>query len=262
MRKSPTINRTQLCKRCGIEFTPKGNRTFYCPSCRPIVDSERKKAWYMKNNPNAYAPKETRYCVACGEVAEATYENQWYCNKHWLRMYNNGTLELQRKSKNKYTIKDDCVELVSKHGEIILIDTQDFDKVIRYSWCVSKTGYAVANIGNIVTKLHRYILSPSKTQIIDHINGNKLDNRRNNLRVCDNTSNIRNSKLRKNASLPYPGIKLTKNGRHKARITVDRVEKTIGTFDTLDEAIQARKKAETELYGDFAPSLGALRTDN
>lgn len=257
MRKSPTFTEKQHCKRCDNEFLPTGPRTFYCSTCRPIVDSERKKSWYKKNNPNA--PREAHFCVACGEAAKSRYNNQWYCNKHWLRMYNNGTLDPQRKSKNTYTIKEDCVELISKRGEKILIDLQDFEKVIKHSWCITKSGYAVANIGGIVTPLHRYILSPSTTQIIDHINGNKLDNQRSNLRICDNKSNVRNSRLSKNSSMPYPGIRVTKGGRFKTRITVNRVEKSLGTYATFEEALQARQKAEIQFFGDYAPCLGSLK---
>ena len=259
MRKSPTINRTQLCKRCGNEFTPKGNRVFFCPSCKPIANSERKKKWYIKNNPTAYTPKVINYCISCGEVAKSMYSNQWYCNKHWLRMYNNGTLEPQRRSKNKYVVKDNLVELTSKHGEKIFIDSRDFEKTTKYSWCVSKTGYAVANIKGKVTSLHRYLLSPNKTQIIDHIDGNPLNNTRVNLRVCTHAQNCRNSKLSKNSSLPYPGIKITPSGKYKARITVNYKEIHLGHFNTLDEAVQRRKAAELMYYGEFAPSVGVLR---
>jgi hypothetical protein len=177
-------------------------------------------------------------------------------------MYNNGTLEPQRKSKNKYEIKEDYAELTSKHGEKILIDTQDFECVIKHSWCVSKTGYAVANISGKVTKLHRFLLSVNKNQIIDHINGNPLDNTRINLRICTNAQNTKNNKLSKNASMPYSGIKITKSNKYKARITVNFKEIHLGCFNTLDEAICARKNAELKYYGEFAPSLGAFKDNS
>lgn len=259
MRKSPTINRLQKCKRCNIEFTPKGNRVFYCPTCRPIVERERKMKWYVKNNPNAYAPKINRVCFACGERAVCSIDGVWYCNKHYLKMYFYGTLDSGRKSKNTVSIIGDIVELKTTKGETILIDATDLEQVNKYTWCVSKTGYAVANINHKVTKLHRYILSPSENQIVDHINGNKLDNRRCNLRLCDNASNVRNSKLQTNNKTGYPGIRLTESSTYNVRITVNRKEIHVGNFKTLEEAIEARIKAEREYYGEFAPSLGSLK---
>lgn len=259
MRKSPTFNKPRICARCSFPFTPTGTSQKYCDDCKPIVIKETKERWYTRNNSNAYKPKKINYCVACGEKAASSFNDTWYCNKHWLRMYNNGTLEPQRKSRNKFIEHDSFVEVITTKGEVIIISKSDLHVVSKYTWCLSKTGYPVANINNKVIKLHRYILSPSENQIVDHINGNTLDNRRENLRFCTSSQNAKNCKLSKNSSLPYPGIKITADGKFKARITVNRKEIHLGHFSTLDEAIQARKSAELKYYGEFAPSLGSLK---
>jgi len=258
MRKSPTINRVQTCKRCNKEFTPKGNRVFYCQECKPIMDSERKRRWYIQNTPNAYAPRIDRVCIVCGEKAVCSFNGDWYCNKHYLKMYLYGTLDACRKSRNTYTISNGVVELKTTSGKIIFIDESDLATTLKYTWCVSKTGYAVANINHSVVKLHRYILSPPDTQIIDHINGDKLDNRRCNLRYCDNASNTKNCKLQSNNKSGYPGVRITPNNTYNVRITVNRKEIHVGNYKTLQSAIRARIKAEQKYYGEFAPSNGSL----
>jgi len=260
MRKSPTFKEPRICARCNSCFMPNGATQKYCDICKPIIVKETKERWYIRNNPEAYKSKEIHYCAACGEKAVCSFNETWYCNKHWLRMYNNGTLEPMRKSKNKFIEHDSCAEVITTKGEIILISKSDLLIVSKYTWCISKTGYPVANINHKVTKLHRYILSPSENQIIDHINGNKLDNRRNNLRICTNTENVRNSKLQLNNSTGYPGIRTTKGGKFNVRITVNHKELHVGNYDTLDEAITKRKEVELKYYGEFAPSEGVLKS--
>jgi hypothetical protein len=53
---------------------------------------------------------------------------------------------------------DYSIQIRTSKGQKILIDPDDFEKCSKYSWCISKTGYAVANIRGKVTKMHRYIL--------------------------------------------------------------------------------------------------------
>lgn len=155
---------------------------------------------------------------------------------------------------NFYIDKGDFISLFSKGNEII-IDKEDFDKVSKYTWCISKTGYAVANINGKVTKLHRYILDlKNSNQIVDHINRDKLDNRKNNLRFCSQKENSRNCSLSKNNTSGHVGIDKTKFGKYRARITVNRQEIRLGNYDTIEEAIDKRKQAELLYFGEFAPS--------
>lgn len=146
------------------------------------------------------------------------------------------------------------MKVITSNGVEILIDPEDYEKVKRYSWCISKTGYAVANIKGKVTKMHRYILNESKPEIIiDHINRNKLDNRKENLRRCTYKQNSRNTSVSKNNATGYLGISLTAQGKFRARIMVDGKEIRLGNYDNIDEAIKARKQGEKIYFGEYAP---------
>lgn len=94
------------------------------------------------------------------------------------------------------------------------------------------------------------LLKGEAPKIIDHINGNGLDNRIENLREASHTENILNSSKRKNTSSKHKGVVLTK-GRWVARITVKRKQINLGTFLTEKEAFQARSKAVKENYSHF-----------
>lgn len=260
MRKSPTITTEKICKHCHSPFIPKGNRQFYCSTCIPIMKAERKKQWYASRNPDAYSEKPSKVCSVCGGKFSSSINGVPYCNKHYLRMKTTGKVELnKRKSKNSYIVLNDYVELKTTKNQSFFIDAKDLDVVLKYTWCLSKTGYLVANINHKVVKLHRYILDVDSRQVIDHINGNPLDNRRNNLRICDQSNNGKNLKLKRNNNIGYPGIRKTHSNTYNVRITFNNKEIHIGNFNTLDEAISARKNAEIKYYGEFAPSLGALK---
>lgn len=168
-----------------------------------------------------------------------------------------------RKRTNKYIVDVNVLKIITANGAVIIADTSDYDLISKYSWCISKTGYAVANINNKVTKLHRYVLGindPKK--IIDHKNGNTLDNRKVNLRVCTNAENARNCKVSKNNTSGVSGVQfIKKSGRYRARITVNRKEIRLGHYKTFDEAVKARLEAEKKYFGEFAPCVGCLRMD-
>lgn len=162
---------------------------------------------------------------------------------------------MEHETQNVLRVSGKMLVLTSKNGEEILADVGDMAKITRYTWCISKTGYAVANIGGKVVKMHRYLLDVPAGKVVDHINGNTLDNRRSNLRVCEQSENMRNMGRKKNNRPPYPGVQVKQNGRYRVRITVDRKEIAIGTYDTEEEAIRARIDAENRYYGVFAPTL-------
>lgn len=198
-------------------------------------------------------------CSVCDEKAKGRYEGIWYCNKHICRMYRNGTLKLQeKKSTNLYKFVNNYVEITTCKGIVFYIDKIDFDKVKNYSWCVNGTGMVVARVNGKVVRLQKHLLNYGDDLVVDHINGNTLDNRRNNMRVCLQIKNSRNGSMPKNAKLPYLGLQKVSTG-YVAHIGFNYQQIHLGTFRTLEEAIKARQKAEIKYFGEFAPCLSALK---
>jgi hypothetical protein len=94
--------------------------------------------------------------------------------------------------------------------------------------------------------------APADAQI-DHIDGNKLNNQRVNLRFCTRTQNACNGKSRKNSSSKYKGVNFDKQtGRWLARIQMNKKQKNLGRFDNEVDAAIAYNKMATELHGVFA----------
>lgn len=143
------------------------------------------------------------------------------------------------------------IELTGKYGKnkYALVDDEDFEKINQYLWHLSGK-YAVKSYGvrpnRTKISMHRFIMNAEKGVMIDHINGNELDNRKCNLRLCTNSQNQMNAKKQSNSSSEYKGV--TKNKPWRASIG----SKTIGHFNTEIEAAEAYDSKAKELYGEFA----------
>lgn len=199
--------------------------------------------------------KLEKICCVCGGPFSGTFDGKPYCNKHWLRMYTHGDLELRRKKNtNTHRVERDIAFITTANGVTFFVDEADLPTVKRYSWCMSKTGYPVANVGGSVVKLHRYLLRPESGEVVDHINGNRMDNRRCNLRVCTAKENARNVRPAKNSKSGVLGVRETKHGTYQARIVVNGTEIHLGNFKTMDEADSARRVAESQYFGEYSPS--------
>lgn len=261
MRKSPTI-KSRSCVSCGAVYVPTGNRQMYCSSCRIEQKHRRQHEYEMHKYPDRKPKqKSTEVCCICGEPFSCSYEGKPYCNKHYLRMYNNGTVEpKQRRRTNTYKIMEGITIVTTGNGRTFTVDTADLEAVQHYSWCYSKTGYLVANIRGKVTKLHRYLLQPDAEFVIDHINGDPSDNRRCNLRLCSRKENARNSAPSRSSKTGIVGVKIVSSGKYVAQIMVDRKQIILGTFDTLEAASEARKQAEQHYFSEFSPTISRTST--
>lgn len=194
-------------------------------------------------------------CCVCGGAFSSHVDGKPYCNRHYQLARKYGVPEGRpRKRTCSYILDGDIMQVVTQKGDVILADAADREAIMRYSWCVSKTGYAVANIRGKVTKMHRYILGEDVCagMIVDHKNRNPLDNRRENLRVCSAAENMRNTPVRRTNKSGHLGIRVTKDGKFNVRIVADGVEHHVGNYDTLELAISARNEAEDEYHGEYA----------
>lgn len=159
---------------------------------------------------------------------------------------------------NKYEFKDDYViGYTTNTNKPFYVDIEDYDKIADMCWAENDQGYIISNSLNrkSAVRLHRFILGLDKSdkRIIDHRNNKRYDNRKENLRFSDKQTNGINRPANKNNKLGYKGIFLNKNGtRYCARIMVNHKNIHLGTFDTLEEAIRARKDAEIKYFGEFA----------
>jgi hypothetical protein len=131
------------------------------------------------------------------------------------------------------------------------IDAQSVPLVSSSRWCVVNSGYAVARVGREYVYMHRVIFNDASSEVVDHINGDRLDNRLANLRPCTQFQNSKNLCIKKNNSSGHAGISKAPKGRWRARIMHERKEYFLGIFDSLEDAVAARQKADAELNASF-----------
>jgi hypothetical protein len=142
-------------------------------------------------------------------------------------------------------------------GQVAIVDDEDYEVLNRYNWYArnsKNTHYAVRVIwGEGTVYMHRFILTPSAEQQVDHINGNGLDNRRENLRICTRSQNQHNRKKGQRNSSGFKGVS-KKGNKWQANIGRDRKQIYLGIFDTPDAAHEAYVKAAKDIHGEFANS--------
>lgn len=142
-------------------------------------------------------------------------------------------------------------------GKFAIVDDKDFEYLNQFKWFAQKDGYTWYALRRgkqrKIVRMHRLLTGISKGKSIDHINGNGLDNRRENLRICTQQQNICNSRKRKNTSSKYKGVSWYARG-HKwaAYIQTKNKQKHLGYFDKAIEAALAYNTAAKKLHGQFA----------
>lgn len=148
-------------------------------------------------------------------------------------------------------------EIKLTQGKVALVDDIDFGALSKYSWHYNIHGYAKSRIKKDgiwkLYYLHRLVMDAKKGEYVDHINSDKLDNRRCNLRICTNQQNASSAKLGKNNITGFKGITWDKSmEKWKAKIMFNWKTIHIGAFDTKIDAAKAYDKAALKYFGEFA----------
>jgi len=145
-------------------------------------------------------------------------------------------------------------------GKVATVDDADFDWLNRHKWCHRSTPYSSYAVREIRQDskakqlgMHRAIMRPPVGMEVDHRNGDGLDNRKSNLRICTHKQNIRNSRKRAKASSRYKGVSWHKHSRAwRAYIKTRGKQFHIGLFDNEQDAAHAYNVAAHKLFGQFA----------
>lgn len=141
-------------------------------------------------------------------------------------------------------------------GLAALVDAADADWLLAYRWRairIRHTWYAVRADTEGLVYMHRLILDAPDGLIVDHRDGNGLNNTRANLRLVTAHENNINAAKRTGCSSRYRGVDWCKAARAwRARVWGDGREKLIGYFATEEEAARARERAAMQVYGEYA----------
>lgn len=139
-------------------------------------------------------------------------------------------------------------------GKFALVDDEDYERLSKFKWCVLSRGYAVRSDGGRCCYMHREIAGTPKGMDTDHINGDKLDNRRRNLRICSHQENMRAyCKPARGGSSRFRGVsRCVPRDKWVAQIYHNGRNLYLGLFPTEVEAARERDRRAREFYGGHA----------
>jgi len=146
-------------------------------------------------------------------------------------------------------------EIPLTQNKFALIDDEDYEKVSDLVWHFTDKGYARAHdpVSGRSVLMHRVIMNTPTGMETDHVNGNRIDNRKENLRVCTSSENRINSHKRNNCSSTYKGVNWDKfHKQWVAKLKVDGKQRLIGYFNEEYQAAMAYDIWARELHGEFA----------
>jgi hypothetical protein len=146
--------------------------------------------------------------------------------------------------------------LTDRHGTEVgttLVDEADARRFVRCRFWIDGSGYVCTWFEGRKERLHRLIAAPQPGQVVDHINGNPLDNRRCNLRACAHRDNIRNQRARSDGTSKYRGVSFnSRTGKWVAGIKDATGRRHLGYFAVEEGAARAYDREALVLFGEFA----------
>lgn len=143
-------------------------------------------------------------------------------------------------------------------GAVAIVDDEDFDELNKHKWHLHSEGYAIRTVWNGKEKqtrlrMHRVIMKTPDGMDTDHLNGNRIDNRKENLRICTRSQNLRNSQKRSDNKSGYKGVAFHNfSGLFHAYIRVNKRQISLGYYKFPDDAAKAYNEAAKKYFGEFA----------
>jgi hypothetical protein len=203
-------------------------------------------------------------CICMSNKYVSETNGKFYCGKHSMQIRRHGKVsERTRFDPNEFVVYDDYAEIIlyDPHGKEIgrtIIDLGDIQICKKYKWQLHESGgnkfYVVTRTNDTKKniRLHRLILDFwDSSKDIDHINGNGLDNRKNNLRIATRQENMMNQRvLPSNNTSGYIGVTWNKKlNKWDAQIKFNKKHIHLGDYINIEDAARARKEGELKYFG-------------
>lgn len=202
-----------------------------------------------------YINYATKVCIICPEHGEFWQRPQDHLKTKGCRLCG---IKGRAKNRSIYELKKKFEGLIQPEeykliplpsGHLVMVDNEDFDRVKNINWRGASTNGKYAD-NPVYGRMSRYLINCSEGMVVDHINGNPLDNRRSNLRICTQQQNLLN-KSSSNGSSKYKGVRYN-NCSWSARLIYKGLEYNLGKYSAEEEAGRAYDKKAKELFGEFA----------
>jgi len=202
---------------------------------------------------------EERKCsvIGCESLKYITHykkHNKLYCCNHKYQVVKYGGVFSFVFFHNIKIVDNYAIMIIKRINEDEVetkIDIEDINKIKKHRWSYNGN-YIISGRGKEQLKLHRYVMNYSGNKEIDHININKLDNRKQNLRIVNRSLNAFNSGLHINNKSGYSGVYQNKTKKWVVNIKINNRTKYLGQFININNAINIRRKAEIKYFGEYS----------
>lgn len=153
---------------------------------------------------------------------------------------------------NTYMVVGNTAIGKTRKGLEFTIDKEYLDMARNYTWNIDCNGYVTSTVGKDTISLHRLVMGPSG-KLIDHIDQDKTNNTKANLRIASSSLNSFNAGIRPTNTSGYPGVCWHK-GECKWRVQINANGKrhNLGSFKDINVAIGVRREAELHYHGEYA----------
>lgn len=152
---------------------------------------------------------------------------------------------------NIYCLEKEHIICKVANGKSFIFDLGDYEIVRQFAWFINSAGYVATKYNGRNQLLQRLLLSPSKNEVVDHINRNPLDNRRCNLRIATRQQNQFNLGVFQNNRTGHKNI-CAVGGKFAVYIKKDGKSMYFGRFTTLQKAVDTANEVRKRLFGEFA----------
>ncbi len=185
--------------------------------------------------------------VAANNIKSGTTKSCGCLNKE-----TRGNSGKKNKKFNKYDLETHEYGVGTMNdGNEFFFDKEDFHKIKDICWHLQK-GYIVGLQDGARVRMHRLLMNASANSVVDHVNHDKRDNRKFNLRVCEQNQNAKNRRINKNNVSGCTGVYYcNRDKKWCASIKVNYKKLSLGRFNKKEDAIDARKKAEPIYFGEY-----------
>lgn len=226
---SATLRKAKTCKRCASKkMIPSGTRFGKLTIIKPCYDSQNRQAYECVCD----CGNQRRYTSAALRRGKA--KTCGHCQINTFRK--NGAEAIG----------------ITSQGARFRFDMELWNVVTSRNWQKTKKGYIVSGKGAARVCLHRLVMNATDNQMIDHINRDKSDCRRANLRVATNAQNSANSAAYKNNKNTGHKNVYVRGTRFRVGIRYNGKLRYYGSFESLSEAVEVANAKRRELFGAFA----------
>ena len=255
-----------------------GNNTVV--ASQKLISGSTKSCGCKRKEQNKQRNEERQYNLSGQKIGNVTVikkdekgkRSSWLCECCCGKIISVNTYSLisgrtkscgcQKKVRNKerviscdYVVSNNIVTVTLRSGQEMICDFEDWLRLKEYGWRLGDTGYAQTRVDGKNIKFHIEVMGKKKGLVIDHINRNRLDNRKENLRFVTQEVNTLNRSMQSNNKCGEKGVYYDKSrNKYVAEIKVRKKKIHLGRFDTIEEAVSEREKAVEKYHAPIIES--------